>query len=88
MDDFIGSLLGPFENEPGMLQCYLPADSDSSISEDQNLSHSPCSDFASSPWSSDIVQSDHNYSLHWDWPMHESVKSEMVEGDVSIYFGK
>ncbi|KAM9591273.1 cyclic AMP-responsive element-binding protein 3-like [Morphnus guianensis] len=84
MDDFISSLLSPFEDEPGTLQGYSPADSDSSISEDQNLSHSPGSDFASSPWSSDIVQFDHNYSLHRDWPVLESVRSEMAEGDVSI----
>ncbi|KAM6111532.1 cyclic AMP-responsive element-binding protein 3-like [Phoenicopterus ruber ruber] len=84
MDDFISSLLSPFEDEPGMLQGYSPADSDSSISEDQNLSHSPGSDFADSPRSSDIVRFDHNYSLHWDWPVLESVRSEMAEGDVSI----
>ncbi|XP_040977166.1 cyclic AMP-responsive element-binding protein 3-like protein 3 isoform X3 [Aquila chrysaetos chrysaetos] len=84
MDDFVSSLLSPFEDEPGTLQGYSPADSDSSISEDQNLSHSPGSDFASSPWSSDIVQFDHNYSLHRDWPVLESVRSEMAEGDVSI----
>ncbi|KAM6228528.1 cyclic AMP-responsive element-binding protein 3-like protein 3 isoform 2-T2 [Spheniscus humboldti] len=84
MDDFISSLLSPFEDKPGMLQGYSPADSDSSISEDQNLSHSPGSDFASSPRSSDIVQFDHNYSLHRDWPVLESVRSEMAEGDVSI----
>ncbi|XP_076217246.1 cyclic AMP-responsive element-binding protein 3-like [Aptenodytes patagonicus] len=84
MDDLISSLLSPFEDEPGMLQGYSPADSDSSISEDQNLSHSPGSDFASSPQSSDIVQFDHNYSLHRDWPVLESVRSEMAEGDVSI----
>ncbi|PKU37144.1 cyclic amp-responsive element-binding protein 3 [Limosa lapponica baueri] len=47
MDDFISSLLSPFEDESGMLQGYSPADSDSSISEDQNLFHSPGSDFAS-----------------------------------------
>ncbi|KAF1585885.1 UNVERIFIED_CONTAM: Cyclic AMP-responsive element-binding protein 3, partial [Eudyptes pachyrhynchus] len=87
MDDFISSLLSPFEDKPGMLQGYSPADSDSSISEDQNLSHSPGSDFASSPRSSDIVQFDHNYSLHRDWPVLESVRSEMAEGDVSIDLG-
>ena len=87
MDDFISSL-SPFEDEPGTLQGYSPSDSDSSISEDQNLSYSPGSDFASSPRSSDIVQFDHNYSLHWDWPVLESVRSEMAEGDVSIDLGK
>ncbi|XP_068781380.1 cyclic AMP-responsive element-binding protein 3 [Struthio camelus] len=84
MDDFISSLLSPFVDEPGTLQGYSPTDSDSSISEDQNLSHSPGSDFASSPRSSDIVQFDHSYSLHHDGPVLESVRSEMAEGDVSI----
>ncbi|XP_072716439.1 cyclic AMP-responsive element-binding protein 3 isoform X2 [Ciconia boyciana] len=83
MDDFISSLLSPFEDELGMLQGYSPADSDSSISEDQNLSHSPGSGFAGSPQNSDVVQFDHNYSLHQDWPVLESVRSEMAE-NVSI----
>ncbi|KAM6329446.1 cyclic AMP-responsive element-binding protein 3 isoform 2-T6 [Alca torda] len=84
VDDFISSLLSPFEEEPGKLQGYLPADSDSSISEDQHLSHSPGSDFASSPRSSDIVQVDHNYFLHRDWPVLESVRSDTAKGDFSI----
>ncbi|XP_074022966.1 cyclic AMP-responsive element-binding protein 3 [Numenius arquata] len=84
VDDFISSLLSPFEEEPGTLQGYLPADSDSGISEDQHLSHSPNSDFASSPPSSDIVQVDHNYFLHRDWPVLESVRSDTAEGDFSI----
>ncbi|NXG75136.1 CREB3 protein, partial [Baryphthengus martii] len=88
IDDFISSLLSPFEDEPGVLQGYLPADSDSGISEDQNVSHSPSSDFASSPQSSDVVQFDHNYSLHQDSPVLESVKSETAERDVSIDLGK
>ncbi|XP_009578101.1 PREDICTED: cyclic AMP-responsive element-binding protein 3-like protein 3, partial [Fulmarus glacialis] len=87
MDDFISSMLSPFEDEPGTLQGYSPADSDSGISEDQHLSHSPGSDFAGSPRSSDIVQVDHNYSLHQDWPALESVRSDTAEGDVSIDFG-
>ncbi|XP_009469878.1 PREDICTED: cyclic AMP-responsive element-binding protein 3-like [Nipponia nippon] len=84
MDVFINSLLSAFEDEPGMLQGYSPADSDSGIYEDQHLSHSPGSDFAGSPRSSDIVQVDHNYSLHQDWSALESVRSDMAEGDVSI----
>ncbi|NXK54858.1 CREB3 protein, partial [Chauna torquata] len=88
MDDFISSLLSPFEDEPALLQGCSPADSDSGISEDQHLSHSPGSDFASSPQSSDIVQFDHNYSLHQDWPALESVRSDVAEGDVSIDLGK
>ncbi|NXN38881.1 CREB3 protein, partial [Rhinoptilus africanus] len=87
VDDFISSLLSPFEEEPGTLQGYLPADSDSSVSEDQHLSHSPGSDIASSPRSSDIVQVDHNYFLHRDWPVLESVRSNTAEGDFSIDLG-
>ncbi|NXW46243.1 CR3L3 protein, partial [Nyctiprogne leucopyga] len=87
MDDFISSLVSAFEDETGTLQGHSPADSDSGIFEDQHLSHSPGSDFSSSLWSSGIVQVDHNYSLHQEWPVLESVKSEMSEGDVSIDVG-
>ncbi|NXS02311.1 CREB3 protein, partial [Oxylabes madagascariensis] len=76
MDDFISSLLSPLEDEPDRLS-YLPANNDSSISEDQHLSHSLGSNFASR----DIVQVDHNYSLHHDWPALESVRSDIAEGD-------
>ncbi|NXO65208.1 CR3L3 protein, partial [Phainopepla nitens] len=82
MDDFISSLLNPLEDEPDRLS-YLPANNDSSISEDQHLSHCLGSNFASQ----DIVQVDHNYSLHQDWPALESVRSEMAEGDVTIELG-
>ncbi|NXD93547.1 CR3L3 protein, partial [Chaetorhynchus papuensis] len=82
MDDFISSLLSPLEDEPDRLS-YLPANSDSSISEDQHLSHCLGSNFASR----DIVQVDHNYSLHQDWPVLESVRSDMAEGDVTIELG-
>ncbi|NXA44827.1 CR3L3 protein, partial [Nothocercus julius] len=88
MDAFISSLLSPFVEEPGTLPGYSPANSDSGISKDHNLSHSPGSDFASSPRSSDIVQFDHNYSLHQDGSVLESVRSEVAEGDVSIDLGK
>ncbi|XP_065596104.1 cyclic AMP-responsive element-binding protein 3 [Cyrtonyx montezumae] len=84
MDGFLSSLLSPSGDEPCPLQGCLPADSDSSTSEDQNLFHSSGSDVDSSPQSSDIVQFDHNYSLHQDWPALESVRSEMAEGDASI----
>ncbi|OXB66684.1 hypothetical protein ASZ78_013075 [Callipepla squamata] len=84
MDGFLSSLLSPSEDEPCPLRGCLPADSDSSTSEDQNLFHSSGSDVASIPQSSDIVQFDHNYSLHQDWPALESMRSEMAEGDVSI----
>ncbi|KAM9168320.1 LOW QUALITY PROTEIN: cyclic AMP-responsive element-binding protein 3-like [Mergus octosetaceus] len=86
MDGFISHMLSPCENEPGPLQGCSSADSDSSISEDQNLFHSPGSDFASSPQSLDIVQFDHSYSLHQDWPALESMRADMAEGDVSIDF--
>ncbi|NXQ23823.1 CR3L3 protein, partial [Alaudala cheleensis] len=82
MDDFISSLLSPLEDEPDRLS-YLPANNDSSISEDQHLSHPLGSNFASR----DIVQVDHNYSLHQDWPALESVRSDMAEGDVTIELG-
>ncbi|KAM6105296.1 LOW QUALITY PROTEIN: cyclic AMP-responsive element-binding protein 3 [Pterocles gutturalis] len=85
MDDFI-VLLSPFEDEPGTLQGYSPAECDSGISEDQHLPHSPSSNFAGSPRSSG-VQVDHSYSLHQDWPVLESVRSETAEGDVSIDLG-
>ncbi|XP_072215508.1 cyclic AMP-responsive element-binding protein 3 [Excalfactoria chinensis] len=84
MDSFISSLLSPSEDEPCPLQGCLPTDSDSSTSEDQNPFHSSGSDVAGSPQSSDIVQFDHNYSLHQGWPALESVKSDVGEGDVSI----
>ncbi|NXA60588.1 CREB3 protein, partial [Mohoua ochrocephala] len=79
MDDFITSLLSPLEDEPDRLS-YLPANGDSSISEDQHLSHCLDSNFASQ----DVVHVDHNYSLHQDWPVLESVRSDMAEGDVTI----
>ncbi|NWI43274.1 CR3L3 protein, partial [Picathartes gymnocephalus] len=82
MDDFISSLLSPLEDEPDRLS-YLPANNDSSISEDQHLSHCFGSNFASR----DIVQVDHNYSLHQNWPVLESVRSDMAEGDVTIDLG-
>ncbi|NXD44333.1 CR3L3 protein, partial [Copsychus sechellarum] len=82
MDDFISSLLTPLEDEPDRLS-YLPANNDSSISENQHLSHCLGSNFASQ----DIVQVDHNYSLHQDWPALESVRSDMAEGDVTIELG-
>ncbi|NXX66819.1 CREB3 protein, partial [Spizella passerina] len=76
MDDFISSLLSPLEDEPDRLS-YLPANNDSSISEDQHLSHCLGSNSASQ----DIVLVDHNYSLHQDWPALESVRSDVTEGD-------
>ncbi|XP_057225555.1 cyclic AMP-responsive element-binding protein 3 [Malurus melanocephalus] len=82
MDDFISSLLSPLEDGADKLS-YLPANNDSGISEDQHLSHCLGSSFASR----DVVQVDHNYSLHQDWPVLESVRSDMAEGDVTIELG-
>ncbi|KAM6034141.1 cyclic AMP-responsive element-binding protein 3 isoform 2-T3 [Chlamydotis macqueenii] len=87
MDDFISSLLSPFEDEPGLLQGYSPAGSDSGIFEDQHVSHSSSSESVGSPQSSGVVQVDHNYSLNWDWPGLGSMRSEMTGGDVSIDLG-
>ncbi|XP_054042819.1 cyclic AMP-responsive element-binding protein 3 [Rissa tridactyla] len=84
VDDLISSLLSPFEEEPGIVQGYLPAGNDSGISEGQHLSHSPGSDVVSRPWSSDIVQVDHNYHLHQDWPVLESMRSDTAESHFSI----
>ncbi|NXX03019.1 CR3L3 protein, partial [Larus smithsonianus] len=84
VDDFISSLLSPFEEEPGIVQGYLPAGNDSGISEGQHLSHSPGSDVVSSPRSSDIVQVDHNYHLHQDWSVLESMRSDTAERHFSI----
>ncbi|XP_009951730.1 PREDICTED: cyclic AMP-responsive element-binding protein 3-like, partial [Leptosomus discolor] len=86
MDEFISSLLSSFGAEPGILEGLLPDFSDSIISEDQNLSHIP-DDFSGSPQSSDIVQADHNYSLHQDQPVLESMRSGMAEGDISSDLG-
>ncbi|NXK00639.1 CR3LA protein, partial [Corythaixoides concolor] len=84
MDDFFSILLSSCEGELDMLQGYLPADSDNGVSEDQHLFHS----FATSPSSSDMVKDEHSYSLHGNWPVLESVRSEMSGGDVSNDFGK
>ncbi|NXI93904.1 CREB3 protein, partial [Psophia crepitans] len=87
MDDIISSVLTHSQDEPGMLQGYLPPGSDDSINADQLLSYSPCANVASSPWNSEIVQADHNYSLHQYFPVMESVMSEMPEGAVSTDLG-
>uniref|UniRef100_A0A6G1RAM8 cAMP responsive element binding protein 3 n=1 Tax=Hypotaenidia okinawae TaxID=2861861 RepID=A0A6G1RAM8_9GRUI len=87
VDDFINSLLNPFEDKPGMLQDYLLPTSDSSISEYQHPSPSPGSAFVSSLESSDIVQVDHNYSLHQDCPEMENMRSEMGGGHVFTDLG-
>ncbi|XP_054666480.1 cyclic AMP-responsive element-binding protein 3 isoform X1 [Grus americana] len=87
MDEFISFMLKRFEDKPGMLQGYLPTDSDNGICMNQFLSYSPGIDFAGSLWSPDVVQVDHNYSLHQDFPVLESVKSEIAGGNVSTDLG-
>ncbi|NXY50582.1 CREB3 protein, partial [Ceuthmochares aereus] len=85
LDDLINSVLSPIEDNPGTLQGFYPADSD--ISDYHHLSRSPGSNSISSPWSTDIVQVDHNYSLHEDWPGLQSVRSDVAQKDVSTGFG-
>ncbi|EMP24897.1 Cyclic AMP-responsive element-binding protein 3 [Chelonia mydas] len=91
VEDFLSSLLSPFEEGPSALQGHSPLNSDSGISEDQNPFPSPSSwdasparDLACSPLSSDIVQVDHSYSLHQDRAVLESVRADTAEGDISI----
>lgn len=95
MEDFLSSLLSPFEEGPSALQGHSPLNSDSGISEDQNPFPSPSSwdasparDLTCSPLSSDIVQVDHSYSLHQDRAVLESVRADTAEGDISIDLGK
>lgn len=88
MYDIISSVMSPLGSEPDILQGCSLAGNDSGISEGQHLSHSPGSDFASSPQSSDVVQVDHNYSLHLDRPALESLLCNMAEGGFSAELGK
>ncbi|XP_074712587.1 cyclic AMP-responsive element-binding protein 3 isoform X2 [Strix uralensis] len=81
-DDMINSMLRELKDEPSTLQDCLPIDSDSGISEDQHLSQSSSSNFASNH----NVQVDHSYSCHLDWPMLESMRSDMAE-DGSVDLG-
>ncbi|XP_067399632.1 cyclic AMP-responsive element-binding protein 3 [Emydura macquarii macquarii] len=91
VENFLSALLSPLVEQPSTLQGHSPPDSDSGISEDQNLfcspsswDMSPASDLACSPLSCDIVQCDHSYSLQQDRAVLESVRAETAEGDVSI----
>lgn len=94
MDDFITSILNPFQDGAGTVQVYLPADSGNTVPEDQLQFPSsgidfPGSDFAIDAQGSEIVQADHNYSLHWDWSMLQSMAADlagvdMAEDDTSI----
>uniref|UniRef100_A0A8C8S676 cAMP responsive element binding protein 3 n=1 Tax=Pelusios castaneus TaxID=367368 RepID=A0A8C8S676_9SAUR len=91
VEDFLSALLSPLGEGPGTLLGHSPPDSDSGISEDQNLFHSPsswgmspASELVCSPLSCDIVQFDHSYSLQRDEAMLESVRAGTAEGDISI----
>ncbi|XP_010134231.1 PREDICTED: cyclic AMP-responsive element-binding protein 3-like protein 3-B, partial [Buceros rhinoceros silvestris] len=87
MYDIINSVMSPLGSEPDILQGSSHAGNDSGISEGQHLSHSPGSDFASSSQSSDVVQVDHNYSLHLHHPALESLLCNMAEGGFSAELG-
>ncbi|XP_009978219.1 PREDICTED: cyclic AMP-responsive element-binding protein 3-like protein 3 [Tauraco erythrolophus] len=87
IDDFFSFLLSSCEGELDMLQDYLPADSDNSVSEDQHLFRSPGNGFATRPSSSDVIKDEHSYSLHGNWPVLESMRSETSEQDVSNDLG-
>nr|XP_033793410.1 cyclic AMP-responsive element-binding protein 3-like isoform X2 [Geotrypetes seraphini] len=97
MEDFLSSILAPFEEDSGIVQSHSPPGSDSGISEDNSFSslgiwdvpfsHSPKHFY--SPAESDVVQFDHNYSLQEDAKSSdgmalESVRWETAEGDVFI----
>ncbi|XP_037228563.1 cyclic AMP-responsive element-binding protein 3 [Falco rusticolus] len=86
-DDFVNSLLRTFEDGPDLLQGCSPSSSDSSISEDQHLSHSLDSNLAGISQNLYTAHNDHNYSFHQDWSMPESVMSDIAERDVSIDLG-
>ncbi|XP_009081737.1 PREDICTED: cyclic AMP-responsive element-binding protein 3-like protein 4, partial [Acanthisitta chloris] len=78
MDGFINWLLSTLEDEPGWL-----ANSDSSISEDQHLSHCP----GSSSVNPDIMPLDHNCALPQFLPVLESMRSNTAEGDATMDLG-
>ncbi|XP_074789050.1 cyclic AMP-responsive element-binding protein 3 [Athene noctua] len=78
-EDMINSMLRHLKDEPSTLQDCLPIDSDSGLSEDQHLSQSSSSNFASSH----NVQVDHSYSCHLDKPMLECMRSDMTEDSSS-----
>ncbi|XP_026721764.1 cyclic AMP-responsive element-binding protein 3 isoform X3 [Athene cunicularia] len=78
-EDMINSMLRHLKDEPSTLQDCLPIDSDSSPSEDQHLSQSSSSNFASSH----NVQVDHSYSCHLDEPMPECTRSDTTEDSSS-----
>ncbi|XP_060712967.1 cAMP responsive element binding protein 3-like 3 like isoform X1 [Hemiscyllium ocellatum] len=95
-EDFFNSIIGSFEDEANTIS-WSPLDSDSGISEDNNnnCTHedSPSSSdvpLTDSPSFSEVVHSDHNYSLHQDSQTEVncllSVRTEnpSTETDISI----
>lgn len=95
MEDFLSSILGPFEDDLGVTQQHSPPGSDSGISEDNlpfcspntwetSPSSSPiiCS-VLDSPRNSDIVQFDHTYSLLQDSQEVEESVLESVRSETS-----
>ncbi|NWS73851.1 CR3L4 protein, partial [Crotophaga sulcirostris] len=88
LDDLISSMLNSSEDKLCTLQGCYRADSDSGISEDKHLSHSPNCNSVSSPLSLNLVQVDHNYSLLEKYHHLGSVKSQGTEEDVFVDVGK
>ncbi|XP_067888265.1 cAMP responsive element binding protein 3-like 3 like [Heterodontus francisci] len=93
-EDFLNSIIGSLEDEAPITMSGSPLDSDSGISEDNNnCNHedSPSgSDLAlsDSPPFSEVIHSDHNYSLHQD-PQNDvnglySVRTENPSTDTDI----
>lgn len=95
MEDFLSSILGPFEDDLGVTQQHSPPGSDSGISEDNlpfcspntwetSPSSSPiiCS-VLDSPRNSDIVQFDHTYSLLQDSQEVEESVLQSVRSETS-----
>ncbi|XP_069482828.1 cyclic AMP-responsive element-binding protein 3-like protein 3 isoform X2 [Ambystoma mexicanum] len=95
MEDFLSSILGPFEDDIGSLQRHSPHGSDSGISDDNQPFSSPCSwdvSPSSSPRisntlessrNSDIIQFDHTYSLQHDLQVAGETVLESIRSETS-----
>ncbi|MBN3318378.1 CR3L3 protein, partial [Atractosteus spatula] len=97
-EEFLSSLFGPLEDEKVPCQSWSPQGSDSGISEDNNNFSSPSGcDSSPSPSPklpethteavSEVIQTDHNYSLQHlqdSSDTLQSVRSEIPETDVFI----
>ncbi|XP_029438625.1 cyclic AMP-responsive element-binding protein 3-like isoform X1 [Rhinatrema bivittatum] len=87
IEDFLSSILAPFEEGLGTrLGHSPPPSSDSGISEDNSFCSPAAWDLSPprTPSGSEIIQSDHNYSLQQEGTVLESVRSETPDGDVFI----